>query len=346
MHHKLLCSRVKYYNYRIVNMERNVERLFKELPENLRSRIKQISQPMWVDPMLATLTEERFSDPDWIFEKKLDGVRAIAYRKGNNLQLLSRNKLSFNGSFPQVVTHLMRQPSNNFILDGEIVALEKGVSSFAKLQQRGSRMTAVYYYVFDLLFLDGYDLRELPLIERKKILRRAFSYDERLRYTTHKVGEGEAYFDEACRKNWEGIIAKRSNSIYESGRSKDWLKFKCSHQQEFVIVGYTDPQGSRTGFGALLVGYYSDRRLMYAGKVGTGYTTQTLQMLHRKLSSLERPTSNVKCTGLPRKNVHWVEPRLVAQIAFSEWTQEGKLRHPRFLGLRDDKNPREVVREN
>ena len=172
--------------------------------------------------MLATLTEKRFSDQNWIFEKKLDGVRALAFRKGGSVTLLSRNKLSFNSSYPAIVDALKKQPSDSFIVDGEIVALEKGLSSFSKLQQRNMshRVIPVYYFVFDLIYWNGYDLRGLPLIERKKILRKALIYDRRIRFTNHIVAEGETYFEKACRANWEGIIAKRADSKYIAGRSR------------------------------------------------------------------------------------------------------------------------------
>jgi bifunctional non-homologous end joining protein LigD len=307
--------------------------------------MKRSSQPDWIQPMLATLTEERFSDKKWIFEKKHDGVRALAFKKGSNIQLLSRNKLSFNNSYPDVVDHLMKT-SGNFIIDGEIVALEKGVSSFSKLQQRMKSSMAIYYFVFDLIYWEQFDVRDLPLLERKKMLQEKIAFDQRIRFTNHKVGEGEKYYEQACREQWEGIIAKRSDSLYVAGRSTDWLKFKCSMEQELVIVGYTDPEGARVGLGALLVGFYEKNELIYAGKVGTGFTFQTLRTLQKKLSALERSTPAAKGIGLPRKNVHWVEPKLVAQIGFSEWTSDNKLRHPRYLGLREDKRPREVVRES
>jgi bifunctional non-homologous end joining protein LigD len=322
-----------------------MNRILKSLPEETRKNLIRRDQPSWMNPMLATLTDKRFSDRNWIFEKKHDGVRALTFCKGKDVRIFSRNKLSFTGGYPEIVRSLQSQSSDNFIIDGEIVAIEKGVSSFAKLQQRMRTVVVVYYYVFDLLYLDGYEVTHLPLLYRKQILRKALQYDRRIRYTTHRVGEGEAYFEEACRSNWEGIIAKRGDSLYVPGRSRDWLKFKCSQQQELVIVGYTDPAGKRTDFGALLVGYYSGNHLLYAGKVGTGFTAKTLQSLKKQLVPLERKTPVVQGIGLPRKNVHWVEPALVAQIAFSEWTDDNKLRHPSFLGLREDKNPREVVRE-
>jgi DNA ligase D-like protein (predicted ligase) len=315
---------------------------------SLKLRIPQTvrrPQPTWIQPMLATLTEERFSDPNWIFEKKLDGVRALSFKKKNDIQILSRNQLSFNKAYPEIVEHLKRQPLENFIIDGEIVAFEKDVTSFAKLQQRMQTHITVYYFVFDLIYVEGYDIRQIPLLERKILLKQALNFNSRIHYVNHRIRQGEAYYERACREGWEGVIAKRSESLYVSGRSREWLKFKCSMQQEFVIVGYTDPEGARVGFGALLVGYYKGDQLLYAGKVGTGYNTQTLLRLARQLSSIERKTPAVKGIGLPRKNVHWVEPKLVAQVAFSEWTEDNKLRHPRFLGLRVDKHPREVVKE-
>jgi DNA ligase D-like protein (predicted ligase) len=205
---------------------------------------------------------------------------------------------------------------------------------------------ATYYFIFDILYLNGRDLRQMPLLTRKKELQNALVFNSQIRYVTHRVGNGIAYYEKACREGWEGVIAKRADSLYTGGRSRDWLKFKCTLQQEFVIVGYTDPEGHRAGFGALLIGFYSGDQLLYAGKVGTGYTSNTLLSLTEKMKALKRKTPAVKGIGLPKKNVHWVEPKLVAQIAFSEWTDDAKLRHPSFLGLRNDKNPRVVIRES
>jgi DNA ligase D-like protein (predicted ligase) len=207
------------------------------------------------------------------------------------------------------------------------------------------RRVPVWLYLFDLLYLDRYDTRQVPLRYRKELLRHAFDFQDPLRFTEHRETEGEAYYQQACRRRWEGVIAKNEESVYVSGRSRDWLKFKCRQEQEFVIGGYTDPQGRRIGFGALLVGYYRRGKLVYAGKVGTGFDTATLQRLSRQLARLERATSSFAVDELPRRGVHWVKPKLVAEIAFSEWTPKDKLRHARFLGLREDKSPKEVVRE-
>jgi len=204
----------------------------------------------------------------------------------------------------------------------------------------------VYYYLFDLLYLDGYDTTPVPLKHRKALLKAALQFGVPLRFMTHRNTEGEAYLDEACRKGWEGLIAKQADSQYIQGRTTSWLKFKCVQRQEFVIGGYTDPQGSRIGFGALLIGYYEDGKLCYAGKVGTGYTDQTLRALGKKLHSFEQQCSPFFMPAeIREKHVHWVAPKLVAEIGFTEWTEDNRLRHPRFLGLRTDKKPEEVTRE-
>jgi bifunctional non-homologous end joining protein LigD len=303
------------------------------------------AQPAWVTPMLATLSREVFSDPDWIFEPKLDGIRCLAFRKGNHLNLFSRNHLRLNDRYPELVAPLLKQRAQNFIVDGEVVALEGNISRFAILQRRMLSHVPVFYYIFDILYLDDRDLTQLPQTERKQILRRTFSFRDPLRFTEHRPGAGEKFYREACRKGWEGIIAKRAAGIYVHQRSRDWLKFKCENQQEFVIVGYTDPAGQRTGIGALLVGVYQRGKLLYAGKVGTGFDNATLKSLERTLSSIQQPATPCSSNSLPKSGVHWVKPRLVAQVAFTEWTNTGKLRHPRFLGLRTDKKASEVVRE-
>ncbi len=308
----------------------------------------------WFQPMLATLTEERFSRAGWLFEPKLDGERCLVFRDASGLELYSRNQKLLNAKYPELVTAFEKQKPRGFIVDGEIVAFDNDVSSFSKLQQRMQvghpsaelrRQVPVSFHAFDLLYLDGRDLRRLPLRDRKQLLENAFRFQGSLRFTEHRETEGEAFYREACERHWEGIIAKNADSPYVSGRSRDWLKFKCVAEQEFVIAGYTDPEGARVGFGALLVGYYDHGRLKYAGKVGTGYDTATLRRLTAQLQRLETGASAFEANGLPRKGVHWVKPKLVAQIGFTEWTGDGKLRHPRYLGLRDDKKPEEVVRE-
>ena len=312
-------------------------------------------QPGWLDPELATLTQDRFSDPGWIFERKLDGERCLAFTSGRQVRLMTRNHKEDTSTYPEITEALAAQ-AGSFIIDGEIVAFDGSQTRFARLQQRlgvrhpGPDLRAevpVYYYIFDVLWAGNRDMRPLPLRQRKQILRGLLTFAGPLRFTEHRDTDGEAYWREACAKGWEGIIAKRADSPYRPGRTRDWLKFKCQNGQEFVIGGYTDPRGSRTGFGALLLGYYdSDGKLRYAGKVGTGFDRRTLTSLHAALAADERPESPFEpVRGLPRSGVHWVEPRLVAQVGFTEWTADGQLRHPRFQGLRRDKDPADVVRE-
>jgi DNA ligase D-like protein (predicted ligase) len=297
--------------------------------------------------MKATLTRERFSDPDWIFERKLDGIRCIATRTPEQgVQLRSRNDLAMNDRFPEIVEALSAQECPSFALDGEVVAFEGSATSFARLVERRHHHVPVYLYAFDLVWLDGHDLRALPLRTRKRLLGRAFTFQDPLRLTAHRNGAGEAMFEEACRKGWEGVIAKRADSAYGAARSRDWLKFKCEQGQELVIGGYTAPQGTRTELGALLVGYYDDGRLRYAGKVGTGFDRAMLRELGELLRARQVSESPfADAAQIRERGVSWVRPELVAQIGFTEWTGYGRLRHPRFLGLREDKAPTEVVRE-
>jgi bifunctional non-homologous end joining protein LigD len=297
--------------------------------------------------MKAVLWDEPFSDPDWIYERKLDGVRCLAHRdRGGAIQLVSRTDRSMNGDYPGLVRALETEPCGDFVVDGEVVAFDRrGVTSFSRLQRRGRERVAIFFYLFDVLRLDGQDVRDLPLRRRKARLREALRFHGRVRLNPHRNEHGEEMFAEACRKGLEGIIAKRADSPYRATRSSDWRKLKCHAEQELVIGGYTTPQGSRTDFGALLVGYWEDGELSYAGKVGTGFDHDTLRDLGKRLRELERddpPFAHVH--PIPR-GTHWVQPELVGQIAFTEWTRDGRLRHPRFLGLRDDKPARDVVRE-
>lgn len=325
------------------------------LPDEVRRLAKPSPQPEWVQPMLATLTHQRFSRDGWIFERKLDGERVLAFCQGTSVRLLSRNRLRLDGTYPEVVDALRADREHDVILDGEMVAFEHGQTSFARLQKRiglhdpaAARASgvAVSYYIFDLLHVDGYDIRDLPLRQRKSLLRHALTFRDPLFFTAHRNRDGEEYFAEACRHGWEGLIAKRDDSPYVPYRSADWLKFRCSNEQELVVGGFTDPKGTRVGLGALLLGYYDDGQLRYAGKVGTGFDTATLRSLRSRLDAMEQPRpAFADARSIAERGVHWVRPELVAEVAFTEWTTDGRLRHPRFLGLRDDKEPREVVRE-
>ena len=297
--------------------------------------------------MKAVLTDQRFSDPNWIYERKLDGIRCIAIRDGRAVRLLSRNDLSLNARFSTIAAALEQQRCTRFAIDGEVVAFSGRETSFAKLADARSGRARVFFYVFDITWLDGEDVRALPLRERKRLLREAIDFGDPIRFTTHRNGDGVAFFEEACRKGWEGLIAKRADSPYVTTRSRDWLKFKCEHGQEFVIGGFTAPRRSREEFGALLLGYYRGDELIYAGKVGTGFDRAMLHELGAEMRKRARPTrpfaGDDKIPGV--RGATWVEPELVAQVGFTEWTSDGRLRHPRFLGMRDDKPARDVVRE-
>jgi bifunctional non-homologous end joining protein LigD len=304
--------------------------------------------------MKAVLVDRPFSDPGWIFERKLDGVRCGVVRRDGRPRLLSRTGHDLDGAYPELAEALSGGP--DLIADGEVVAFDRGRTSFARLQGRmqihdpeQARRSgiAVFLYLFDLLELDGDDLRPRPLLERKRALRRALSWVGNVRFTPHRRADGEAAFRHACSHGWEGVVAKRADSRYVGKRSRDWRKIKCEMGQELVIGGWTEPKGSRQRLGALLVGYWSHPpggALRYAGKVGTGFDAAMLERLGDALERRERPTPPFTADDLPR-HAHWAEPELVAQVSFTEWTRDGKLRHPRFEGLRTDKPAREVVRE-
>jgi DNA ligase D-like protein (predicted ligase) len=278
--------------------------------------------------MLATPTDRRFSDGDWLYERKLDGVRALSIRSGWRPQLWSRTHKRLDDDYPELVELLAGAGGPHFTADGEIV-------------RDGD---AVHYHLFDLLSFDGTDLTGRPLRERKQILRTAFRFEGPLHYSEHRDADGEEYYRHACDSGWEGLIAKRADSPYVGGRSEDWLKFKCLRSQQFVVGGFTEPQGSRAGFGALIVGYNQDGALRYAGKVGTGYDHATLRELRARMDLMAQDASPF-ADPVPEPTAHWIRPELVVQVGFSEWTRDGRLRHPRFGGLREDKPPSAVIRE-
>jgi ATP-dependent DNA ligase len=288
------------------------------------------SFPDWVVPMAATLTHERFAGPDWLFERKFDGIRLLALRNGPEVRLLSRNRLSQNVAYPSIVEAVSRLPVHDVVLDGEATGV-------------WGRRGHTTYHVFDLLWLDGDDLTSLPLHRRRERLAGL-----PLAAPLAAVGsvDGAKPWELACAQGWEGVIAKRRDSTYQHRRSPDWLKMKCEASQELVIGGFTDPRGSRIGLGALLVGYYDGDDFVYAGKVGTGFDTEMLRELRSRLDAIEIPLPPfTRAVGLPRVRAHWVRPEIVVQVAFIEWTVHGKLRHSRLLGLREDKAASEVTRE-
>jgi DNA ligase D-like protein (predicted ligase) len=326
------------------------------LSRTANARLRYRALPGWIPPMLATLADAPPRAGEWIYEPKLDGVRVLVYASGGNVRLFSRNRKPLDGAYPELVDSLSFAVRGDAVLDGEVVAVdpETGQSSFSRLQRRmqlrdeirarGSGVP-VELYLFDCMFYEGIDLTGLPLVDRKAVLRDIVWYDDPIRFTPFRTSGSAAMFREACAKGAEGIIAKRAESRYVSARTADWLKIKCVHQQEFVVGGYTEPKGSRELIGALLVGYYEHGRLRYAGKVGTGYDRHALELLHRKLVPLHRRTSPFAPGPSPGGAVQWVTPKLVVEIGFGEWTPAGLLRHPRYLGLRDDKTAAEVRRE-
>jgi bifunctional non-homologous end joining protein LigD len=286
--------------------------------------------PDWLEPMAATLTQDRFTGPEWTFERKLDGIRLLAFKHGRNVRLFSRNQLSQNIAYPSVVEAITALPVRDLVLDGEATGV-------------WGKAGKVAYHVFDILRLDGTDLTSLPLEER-----RARLAELPLKSALRRVPEltDARPWERACREGWEGVIAKRRDSPYEHRRSKHWLKMKCEATQELVVGGFTDPQGGRVGLGALLVGYFDGSDFVYAGKIGTGFDNRMLRELRARLDKTEIAAPPfTRSTGLPRLRAHWVRPEVVVQVSFTEWTVHGKLRHPRLLGIRIDKAARDVVRE-
>src|SRR5918994_5818779 len=286
------------------------------------------SFPEWLEPMAATLTQARFTGPEWIFERKFDGIRLLAFKQGSDVHLYSRNQLP--QDYPSVLQAIVNLPVRDVILDGEITGV-------------WGRPGKVAYHVFDVLWLDGRDVRSLPLDTRRALIR-----DLPLQSPLRRVAsvEGPKPWELAYEEGWEGIVAKRRDSPYEHRRSPHWLKMKCEATQELVVGGFTDPLGKRVGLGALLVGYFEGDDFVFAGKVGTGFDRTLLLDLRARLDALEIPKAPfTRAVGLPRLRAHWVRPEIVVQVAFLEWTVHGKLRHSRLLSVRTDKPAHEVVRE-
>ena len=280
--------------------------------------------PDWIVPMAATLTQERFTDPDWVYERKFDGIRLLAFRDAGEVRLFSRNRLPQN--LPGISDAIAALPVVDIILDGEITW---GASS-------------PQYHVFDIVWLDGRDLAPLPLVERRTLLGRLPLRPPLRR--VEELTEAEPWI-RACREGWEGVIAKRRDSRYEHRRSPHWLKMKSEISQHFVVGGFTDPQGARVGLGALLVGYFEGADFVFAGKVGTGFDAALLRDLRARLDALEMPASPfTRAVGLPRVRAHWVRPEVVVQVGFIEWTVHGKLRHSRLLRLAPDRGAREITK--
>ena len=285
--------------------------------------------PLWLQPMAATLTDQRFTDPHWVFERKYDGIRLLCYKNGREVKLYSRNKLE--QSYPEVRAALEQLCVDNLILDGEATWAWGQQGEFG-------------YNVFDILWLNGRDVTALPLDERRALLEQL---DLQAPIGIVPRLDDERPWERACAEGWEGVIAKRKDSPYEHKRSRNWLKMKCEATQELVVGGFTDPQRSRVGLGALLVGYYEGEDFVFAGKIGTGFDNKLLTELRQRLDALEIPDPPfTQGKGLPRLRAHWVKPEIVVQVAFTEWTVHNKLRHPRLIGVRTDKAAKDVVRES
>jgi bifunctional non-homologous end joining protein LigD len=306
--------------------------------------------PDAMEAELATLVDQAPAGDAWLHEIKFDGYRMLARVDDGECVIVSRNGKDWSSSFPTIGDALVRLPLKNAWIDGEIVVLDAhGRSSFQALQNALSGVVRgkLVYCVFDLPYVDGYDLRDVPLDKRKALLAKIVGAGSVIRFSDHVVGDGPAFFAQACGLGVEGIVSKRVDSRYVATRSRDWQKVKCGMRQEFVIGGYTDPQGSRTGFGALLLGVYDGNALRYCGKVGTGFNDATLKTLAAELEELaiDEPAFVNPPTGAEARRAHWVRPELVAEVSFTEWTRDGTLRHPSFQGLREDKPARQVVRE-
>ncbi len=311
-----------------------------------RSSVKRDPLPHPKALMLATLVDKPFDDPDWLFEIKWDGYRALCTIDDGKLSLVSRNGLDMLARFPDLAELTTAFASVPVMVDGEIVSLDShGRSSFQRLQESQKKPAGLTYVAFDLLYADGTDLRSKPLEERKTRLERLIRNDGLVLYSKHVVDRGKALYENARKRRLEGIIGKKCDSTYQERRSRDWVKIKTGHEQEFVVGGWTDPKGSRKGFGALLLGVYQKDKLRYVGSVGTGFSTKLLSELSARLRQLDRKTSPFVNEVDVRPRPHWTSPELVVEVRFSEWTRDGYLRQPAYLGLRLDKRAREVVAE-
>ncbi len=326
-------------------------------PRAICDGARKAVMPKIIQPMLATLADKPFSDPDWLFETKWDGVRAICFIKNGRARFVSRNQLEMTPQYPELINIADCVNASEAILDGEIVALdEKGVSRFQLLQPRLGRKNAseiqrlatntrLAFYVFDLLYLDGFDLTQCRLLDRKEKLEAMLKSSKNVRYSDHIIGEGERLYAEIAKVPLEGIIAKGLTSTYAQRRSTAWLKIKTVQEAEVVIGGYTEPRKSRAYFGALVVGLYTEGKLHYVAHVGGGFNQKTLEQVYR----LMQPLKTKQCSFVeePQTNepVQWIKPKLVAQVKFSEWTADKRMRHPIFLGLREDKTPEQCTFE-
>ena len=322
-------------------------RLAEALESDILKNAPAAPMPEGLEPMLATLVKEPFDDPDWLFEVKWDGYRAVAAIQGGHVSLTSRNRLSLNHKFAPVMASLQTFHFDA-VLDGEVVSVDdQGRANFQLLQnyQKTGRGYLIYY-VFDLLYFQGHELLHLPLVRRQELLKQVLPADPHVKFSDHVVKDGKLFFQVVKDKGLEGILAKHSRSVYKPGRrSRQWLKIKTQLTQEGVIAGYTKPQGTRKYFGSLILGAYEGEELVYIGSSGGGFDQEKLQQIYERLQPLVQEQCPFKETPQYKTSITWVRPELVCEVAFTEWTGEGQMRHPVFLRLRDDKPAREVVRE-
>lgn len=320
-----------------------------QMPQGAR----RAQMPKTIRPALATLVDKPFSDPDWLFEIKWDGARTLAQIQQGKVRLWSRSNRNVTGEYPELKTMAGEVNARDAWLDGEIVVIdEDGRSNFERLQlrfgvqqpsERLMSQVPVLYYLFDVLYCDGYDLRSVPLIERKNLLKRVLCETGRLRYSDHVIQKGKELYEVALQRNLEGLIAKRISSAYPEGRSHSWLKIKLTRDVDTVVGGWTDPRGTRRYFGALLVGVYDGKKLEFAGGVGTGFSAEVQKHIGEQLQRLKSNECPFAVKPATREKAHWVEPELVARVKFSGWTDARQLRAPRFLGFQEDRDPRQCT---
>lgn len=313
---------------------------------------RKSAMPDIVQPQLATLVDKAPTGDEWLHELKFDGYRMVVHLKPGSIRFISRNGKDWTEKFANLAKVLKTLPVKNAILDGEVVVVDKsGRSSFQRLQQSMGAGTATFVYqIFDVIYLDGYSLTKTPLLERKLVLEKLLDGDKskgQLRYSDHVVGNGEQFFQQACAYGIEGIVSKLADAPYESTRTKSWLKVKCNQRQEFVIAGYTPSKKAFPGFGSLILGVYDKGKLVYSGRVGTGFSIKQRLEIQGKLDSISQKSMPfaVKPSDPGLRDAHWAKPQMVAEVEFTEWTDDGSIRHPSFKGLRADKNPKDIVRE-
>ncbi len=313
---------------------------------------RKVRMPDFVPPQLATLEREAPTGDEWLHELKFDGYRMICHLNRGKAHFWSRNGKDWTEKFPNLVQAVKDLSVTNAILDGEVVVVDKkGRSSFQQLQQSwGKGASTFIFQLFDLIYVDGYSLTKTPLIERKNALAQVLNNVDAkgaLRYSDHVEGNGKQFFEQACNYGIEGIVSKLADSPYESTRTKSWLKVKCNRRQEFVVAGYTDSKKGFPGFGSLVLGVYEKGKLIYAGRVGTGFSIKQRVQLQKMLDAIGQDTmpfaTKPKDPGV--RHAHWAKPKLVAEVEFAEWTADGSIRHPSFQGLREDKKASDVVRE-